>query len=151
MEKRKTDLVVTGYIFNKNKELLLIHHKKLNMWLPVGGHIEPNETPDEALLREIKEETGLHVRILSESDIPLAGNAKQNLSIPFHVNVHSVGDHDHCSLFYICETLTDKLSVNLDELNDFRWISKGSLSDSSIPEDVRNTALKAFQIKDKNV
>ena len=58
----KTDLVVAGYIFSKDK-VLLIHHKKLDLWLPVGGHIEKNETPDEALLREIKEEIGIDVRI----------------------------------------------------------------------------------------
>ena len=55
MEKRKIDLVVTGYIFDENGRQLLIHHNKLNMWLPPGGHIEANETPDEALVREIKE------------------------------------------------------------------------------------------------
>ncbi|MCX6709315.1 MAG: NUDIX domain-containing protein [Candidatus Woesearchaeota archaeon] len=54
----KTDLVVSAYIFNQDK-VLLIHHKKLNLWLPVGGHIDKDETPDEAILREIKEETPL--------------------------------------------------------------------------------------------
>ena len=42
----KTDLTVAGYILNNNKTLL-IYHKKIGLWLPVGGHIEENETPVE--------------------------------------------------------------------------------------------------------
>ena len=56
----KTDLVVAGFIFFENK-VLLVHHKKLDLWLPVGGHIKKNETPDGALLREIKEKTKINV------------------------------------------------------------------------------------------
>lgn len=39
--------------------VLLIHHKRLGVWLPVGGEIEPGETPLEAAERELLEETGL--------------------------------------------------------------------------------------------
>jgi 8-oxo-dGTP pyrophosphatase MutT (NUDIX family) len=38
---------------------LLIHHPTLDMWLPVGGHIEPGETPFEAAGRELREEAGI--------------------------------------------------------------------------------------------
>lgn len=65
----KTDLVIAGYIIHQNK-VLLIHHRKLNLWLPVGGHIDENETPDQALLREIKEEISIDVEILNQSDMP---------------------------------------------------------------------------------
>ena len=146
MQKRKTDLVVTGYIFNDQKEVLLIHHKKLNIWLPVGGHIEKDETPDEALLREIKEETGLNIQILNQSEVSIGGNTKQNLATPFHVNIHSVGDHDHCSFFYICKTKEEISSINKNELNNFKWFSERELHQDLIPEDVRNIAIKAFEL-----
>src|SRR3989344_4366051 len=99
----KTDLVVGGYIFKDNK-VLLIHHKKLDLWLPPGGHIEENEIPDNALRREIREEVGINVHILNTPDIPCNGAVKRILAVPFHVNVHSVGDHDHCCFFYLCTT-----------------------------------------------
>ena len=50
----------------ENKKLLLVKHKKFNKWVQPGGHIEDEETPEEAALREVYEETGLHVRLLGE-------------------------------------------------------------------------------------
>ncbi|MBS3077685.1 NUDIX domain-containing protein [Candidatus Pacearchaeota archaeon] len=126
MEKRKTDLVVTGFIFNESNEILLIHHNKLNLWLPVGGHIEQNETPDEALLREIKEETNLDVEIVGKTDIPLEGNVKANLAS-------------------VCKKKEGSgLKIN-KELESFKWVPKGELGAEFIPADVGNLALKAFE------
>jgi 8-oxo-dGTP diphosphatase len=50
-------------------EVLLIQHKRLGTWLPVGGELEPGETPLEAARRELLEETGLENRFERASDI----------------------------------------------------------------------------------
>ena len=55
----------TGIVFNSAKQVLMIFHKKLQVWLLPGGHIEENELPDDAVLREIYEETGVKAEILS--------------------------------------------------------------------------------------
>lgn len=143
----KTDLVVAGYIFHKDK-VLLIHHRKLGLWLPVGGHIEENETPDQALLREIKEETGIDVEMMNKSNLPVEGNTKCNLATPFYVNIHSVGNHDHCCLFYVCKAINpEKLKIN-KELKNFEWFTKHdvTLNKKPVPVDVKNQCLKAFEL-----
>jgi ADP-ribose pyrophosphatase YjhB (NUDIX family) len=140
----KTDLVVTGFIFHEDK-MLLIHHKKLNLWLPVGGHIEPNEVPDDALKREIMEETNLEVDIPQVIHLPLVHDAKRNCATPFHVNVHSVGDHEHCGFDYICITSNPKALKLNNETQAFRWLTREEfVSDSSMREDVRSIILLAF-------
>ena len=145
----KTDLVVTGFIFNDNK-LLLIHHDKLNKWLPVGGHIEKDEVPDDAMLREAKEETNLDIELISKPEVPEVGDIKRSLSNPFHLNVHSVGDHDHCTLCYICRANNPKSLRLNNEVRDSKWVTKEELNNSSISEGVKLIALKAFDIYESN-
>ena len=60
------DFVVSVFIVHKNK-ILLVYHKNYQEWLPIGGHIELNEDPEQALYREIQEECGLKVKILAET------------------------------------------------------------------------------------
>lgn len=48
------------------KKILLIMHKKNKKWTQPGGHIEDDETPEEAALREAYEETGLKISIIGE-------------------------------------------------------------------------------------
>ncbi|MFH1427195.1 MAG: NUDIX domain-containing protein [Patescibacteria group bacterium] len=141
----KIDLVVAGYVIHKDK-VLLVHHRKLDLWLPLGGHIDKNESPDQALLREIKEEVGIDIEILNKSDLLMEGNIKRNLATPFYVNVHSVGDHDHCCLFYICKAINpEQLKIN-NELKDFKWFTKDDLNKEHVTVDVKNQSLKAFEL-----
>ena len=144
----KTHMTVGAYIIHDNK-VLLIHHKKLDIWIPPGGHIDENETPDEALKRELKEELNMEIEILNRNDLPLEGNIKKQLAIPFYVNVHNVGDHDHCCLFYVCKPKTLQIKVNEKELNNFGWFSKEELNQKHIPADVRNASLNAFDLYQK--
>lgn len=146
----KIDLTVAGYIISQNKALL-IHHKKLDLWLPVGGHIEENETPDQALRREVKEEVGIEMDIIPQSDMPVSGNVKYNLATPFYVNVHSVGNHDHCCLFYVCKPKNpEKLKMNTSELKNLDWFGKEDLDKDCVPIDVKHQCLKAFEVYQQN-
>ena len=61
---------VVCYLKKNNCYLLLFRNKKKNdynhdKWIGVGGHLEKDETIDQAAIREIKEETGLDVHSLS--------------------------------------------------------------------------------------
>ncbi|MFI5083488.1 MAG: NUDIX domain-containing protein [Streptosporangiales bacterium] len=43
----------SGIVLSHDEQVLLIKHRKLGMWLYPGGHIEPNEDPVQAVLREV--------------------------------------------------------------------------------------------------
>ena len=56
---------VSGAIFSDDHEqVLLIQRRDVPVWVLPGGGIEKGETPEEAIIREILEETGFHVKTL---------------------------------------------------------------------------------------
>lgn len=62
--KEKSQLTTLCYIENQEQYLMLHRVSKKNdvnkdKWIGVGGHFEANESPEECLLREVHEETGL--------------------------------------------------------------------------------------------
>lgn len=71
----------------------LLHFHALNrMWLPAGGHVEPNEDPVQAALRETKEETGLDVEILPTA-APIHYKQPAQLPAPVTIMVEEIADH----------------------------------------------------------
>jgi 8-oxo-dGTP pyrophosphatase MutT (NUDIX family) len=80
-------------------KVLLHRHRKLGMWLPPGGHIEENELPDEAAVREVLEETGLGVRLVGERREDIADPVQ--LYRPAGVQLENIGPgHQHIDLIY---------------------------------------------------
>ena len=67
MSNNKVIPTVQIYLEKDNQYLMLYRNKKKNdmnqgKWLGVGGHIEEGETPFQAVVREVKEETGLTLK-----------------------------------------------------------------------------------------
>ncbi len=58
----------TAYVVSGGRTLLL-WHAKLRMWLPPGGHLEPNEDPVQGAVREAMEESGLDVEVIAPPDL----------------------------------------------------------------------------------
>ncbi len=56
--------VATVYVVDDGATLLH-EHDGLDMWLPPGGHVDRDELPHEAALREVHEETGLDVELVA--------------------------------------------------------------------------------------
>lgn len=77
---------VTGsaIVVDGDGRVVLHRHKRLGIWLQPGGHVDPGETCEEAALREVAEETGLH------------GTLDDGVA-PLHVDVHD-GPRGHLHL-----------------------------------------------------
>ena len=83
----------------------LHEHDRLGMWLPPGGHVDRDELPHEAALREAREELGLDVELVAETGTIDAPHAR---SIPRpqkflleDINVHEEGvGHQHIDFVY---------------------------------------------------
>ena len=95
----------TGFVINGDATLLHWHHR-VQAWLPPGGHIEPDEDPVQAVLREVKEETGLDVQIIPTQPTPKIPNLSQ-VAPPRTILVEDVydqkvGAHQHIDMIYFC-------------------------------------------------
>lgn len=134
----RLELVVAGSIIRDDHRVLLIWHKRLKEWLPPGGHIEQDETPNDAVVREVREETGLEVDIIDYRISKKIEGIKRQLTLPFFADVHNVGDHDHCCFYYLARPRTPEqpVSLNLDEVEDYRWFEEFELSSTGVPPDV---------------
>ena len=109
------------YLVRDDNKVLLHWNKNMQTWIPIGGHIDLGETPDEAIKREVKEETGFDFEFLKESFIE--GNSKV---IDFHrFQIDKVPHHNHHMTFVFigkCKNYTDKNET--DENEKLRWFSE---------------------------
>lgn len=132
----KKEFVVEGYVVQDDR-LLLIHHKKLALWLPPGGHIKEHETPEDALIREIKEETGFDTEIVRrvklDHDFPV-----DILAQPVHIQLENIeGTHEHIDLVYVCRIKDGLLTAN-DESKDVRFFTSDEIQKlENVPKEVK--------------
>lgn len=134
----KTDLTVNGFIF-KGDKVLLIYNPKYQMWLGVGGHIDPDTTPDEQMVKEAKEEVGLDIEILSLSpEIKISDSALRSTALPFYADVHNVGDHNHYAQYYICVPHDPLQEIIPDdrEVKKYNWFTE---SEIEINQEIKKT------------
>lgn len=123
------DFTITAFIVNDDGEVLFVNHPRYNKWLPIGGHIELDEDPEQALYREIKEESGLEVTILAskpEFDSP----GTKSILTPNYVDVHEANlPHRHISFTYFALAKTKNFTQS-NEHSDIKWVSGDKLTDT---------------------
>ena len=151
----------TGFVVQSSRTLL--HwHKRLQQWLPPGGHIEPDEDPVQAVLREIREETGATAEIIPSVPV-LPFTDPDQLQPPYTILVEDIpepgGTHQHIDLIYFCRLADSVGAAPNPSLGDFHWVDEDTLRSDQpldlaagsdavgvpIAEDVRLLAIKAIQ------
>lgn len=114
---------------NKPRKVLLMHHKKLGKWLQPGGHVERDENPVEAIIRETQEETGIDISFLKDK-IQIVDKDGTFLPIPRYFMEHAIpayGDqpqHFHLDMMYVLTIPEQKLTNNLSESHNIGWFTK---------------------------
>src|SRR6266404_7231493 len=118
--------VETFVVFNG--KVLLRMHDKYNFWCSIGGHINPGEDPVEAAIREVKEETGLTVRLLNRPSF-IFKDGTVDLPLPNFINRHKLPDgHEHVVLVY--SAIADSaeiLPAPEEKQTGFKWLSFSEL------------------------
>jgi 8-oxo-dGTP pyrophosphatase MutT (NUDIX family) len=128
----KIDFTVVLLIVHEGK-ILLVHHRNLNKWLPVGGHIELDEDPEAAALREAKEESGLEIELLGERP-PTSGAGTRALIAPRFMDIHKITDtHQHIGMMYLARAKNSSLTLAAAEHHDIRWCSAKELDSLQPP------------------
>jgi 8-oxo-dGTP pyrophosphatase MutT (NUDIX family) len=121
-------ITVSGFVVHEGR-VALHWHRKLSAWLPAGGHIEPNEDPVQAVLREIHEEFAIEAEIM-----PLhrrldyeAGPAQ--IDPPFAVlDCYPEPEHGHVDMVYLCTAVSGYPGQSHDPDNPIVWLDAGELA-----------------------
>lgn len=107
---QRVKIAVKGILFDRDRRRILLVRRSdddptgAGTWESAGGCVEPGETPEEALLREIGEETGV------------SGVTVQRVAY-----VSLIEPEDPCLLIvYLCQSPTDQVTLS-DEHRAYRW------------------------------
>ncbi len=142
MSQVSRDFTATTFVVRDGRTLLL-YHKQLRQWFPPGGHIYQDELPCDAAVREVREESGLEVELLSSrSSIGQVGV----LSQPECILLEEIApDHQHIDLIYFASVIGGCLKLSEAEAEAYRWCTVEDLERPDIAEDIRRLGKMAIE------
>lgn len=149
----------TGFLVAGDKTLLL-WHQRLQAWVPPGGHLEANEDPLSAVLREIREETGLEAEVLPLSQtfsFSYPGQIAPPYTILLEDSPEPGESHRHMDLIYFCRP-ANNASLHPPQGAVVTWVDEDALHSNQpidlsacglsapVNDDVRLLALAAIRL-----
>ena len=153
----------TGFVVHGDATLL--HwHGRVQAWLPPGGHVEANEDPVQAVLREVREETGLEVEVVPALRPGEQFETVRQIEPPRTILIEDVADeevgaHQHIDMIYFTRVESSGAVgeehppvpdgwcwVTAAELRDGVALRNASGEDFAPPDDVRTLGLRAIGV-----
>jgi len=136
-----TDLLlvptVTGIVFDERDRLLLVHHANGHGWGTPGGAVDPDEPPADAVVRELYEETGLHVE-----PVVLCGV----FGGPLFRTRYANGDEAAFTMaVYECRVVGGAPRPDLEETLEVRFFSAAELATIALPRWASEVVLPAVR------
>ncbi len=129
-------------------QVLLHQHRKLGKWLPPGGHIEPNELPDEAAIREVLEEAGIRVLLIATDKLEYTPEAElpRQLTRPRGIQLENISaGHEHIDLIYFARPEAGYDGLVSSEDKPFVWCDATQLEKLPLGNEVRAWCELALQ------
>ncbi len=123
---------ITGSALVLNQDLskvLLTHHKKLGMWLQLGGHADGHHIAHEVAMTEALEESGLKGLEFLSYERDIFGTTKAFPPIPFDLDRHLIpanhrdAEHYHYDVRYLLISTTPDAPIVSDESHDVGWFT----------------------------
>jgi len=140
------DFTVAVFVVHADR-VLLHFHRKLGMWLPPGGHIEPHELPDDAAIREVAEETGVRARLVGERGVDLASPPyPRALARPAGIQLEDIAPgHQHIDLVYFAVPVPGGESLAPEEAREHGtgWYALDELETLGANDEIRAWAALA--------
>lgn len=142
---------VSVYIVHKDKVLLHLH-KRAKKILPLGGHIELNELPEEACIREAKEESGLEINLYNPLNKQLKNSCElvgeKLLVNPMYTIFGEINpEHYHIDFVYYATAKSINTKPEAGESNLLKWYDKEDLKNAyDIQHNILTMANEALEL-----
>lgn len=138
----------SAVLLDDTDRVLLVHHNKIGLWLYPGGHIDADEDPAEAAVREVAEETGIKAEVIGTP--AFTHPAVQSHPAPWaviemDVTDSKVGPHRHVDLVYVCRAAGGDLTAQLEEVAGARWVPIADVATLPTPAELPQLVATAAQ------
>ncbi|MEK6962182.1 MAG: NUDIX domain-containing protein [Thermoproteota archaeon] len=126
------------FIEESKEKLFLLLHYPTGHWDFVKGKIENNESPEQAVIRETKEETGI-------TDIEFIKGFKEKIEYSFKFNGDIVQKE---VIFFLAKTNTKQVEISYEHL-DYVWLDFNNTLNKITYENAKNVLIKAKNYLEK--